>query len=107
VGSCHRSEDASTPASAAINSGANASISPVFLAPHIEATRGVCGGHPCIRGGHPCIRGTRIMVTVVLDNLAAGKTADEIDANCLGLTLDEICAVVAFATEIPREHDGR
>jgi len=33
---------------------------------------------PSICHGKACIKGTRIMVSVVLDNLAAGLTTDEI-----------------------------
>jgi uncharacterized protein (DUF433 family) len=36
---------------------------------HISVDRKVCHGRACIRG-------TRIMVSVVLDNLAAGRTVD-------------------------------
>ncbi len=33
---------------------------------------------PAVCHGKACIKGTRIMVSVVLDNLAAGQPADEI-----------------------------
>jgi hypothetical protein len=33
---------------------------------------------PAVCHGKACIKGTRIMVSVVLDNLAAGLTPDEI-----------------------------
>jgi uncharacterized protein (DUF433 family) len=33
---------------------------------------------PNICHGKPCIKGTRVMVSVILDNLAAGETHDEI-----------------------------
>jgi len=36
---------------------------------------------PQICHGTPCIAGTRIMVSVVLDNLAAGLTVDDILAS--------------------------
>ena len=36
---------------------------------------------PAILGGQACIKGTRIPVSVVLDNLAAGLSGDEIIAN--------------------------
>lgn len=72
----------------------------MLLAPHIEATADVCHGRPCIQG-------TRIPISVVLDNLAAGLTPDEIAASYPGLTLDDVRASLAFAAEIAREHDGR
>lgn len=42
---------------------------------------------PDICHGKPCIRGTRIMVTVILDNLAEGLSPEEIVAEyprCVG-----------------------
>lgn len=33
---------------------------------------------PAICHGKPCIRGTRIMVSVILDNLADGLTPEEV-----------------------------
>lgn len=33
---------------------------------------------PNICHGKPCIKGTRIMVSVILDNLAAGESSDAI-----------------------------
>jgi uncharacterized protein (DUF433 family) len=33
---------------------------------------------PAVCHGKPCIRGTRVLVSVVLDNLAAGLTIEEI-----------------------------
>ena len=33
---------------------------------------------PEICHGRPCIRGTRVMVSVILDNLAAGETTEAI-----------------------------
>ena len=33
---------------------------------------------PAVCHGKACIKGTRIMVSVILDNLAAGLTADEL-----------------------------
>ena len=33
---------------------------------------------PQVCHGKPCIAGTRVLVTVVLDNLAAGISADQI-----------------------------
>ena len=47
--------------------------------------------------GRPCVRGTRIMVSVVLGNLAAGVTRDEIIASYLGLTNADLDAALAYA----------
>jgi uncharacterized protein (DUF433 family) len=53
--------------------------------------------------GQACIKGTRIPVSVVLDNLAAGQTYDEILASYPSLTQVDIQAAIAYAAEIARE----
>lgn len=52
---------------------------------------------PKVCHGRPCIVGTRIMVSVVLDNLAAGLTIEEIIASYPSLTADGIRAAIAYA----------
>lgn len=58
---------------------------------------------PAICHGKACIRGTRVMVSVILDNLAAGLTADEIVASYPSLALEDVRAAIAYAAEIARE----
>ena len=58
---------------------------------------------PLICHGVATIRGTRIMVSVILDNLAAGATREEILASYPSLTLSDIQAAMAYAAEIARE----
>ena len=53
--------------------------------------------------GSPCITGTRIMVSVVLDNLAAGLTTDEIIATYPSLTEEPVQAALSYAAELARE----
>jgi uncharacterized protein (DUF433 family) len=53
--------------------------------------------------GRPCIRGTRIMVSVVLDNLAAGLTPDEIIRSLPALKADDIKASIAYAADLARD----
>jgi len=53
--------------------------------------------NPSICHGRPCVRGTRIMVSVVLDNLAASVRRDEIIASYPGLTDADIDAALAYA----------
>jgi uncharacterized protein (DUF433 family) len=53
--------------------------------------------HPNICHGKPCITGTRIMVSVVLDNLAEGLTFNEIVTDYPPLTLTDIRAAIACA----------
>lgn len=49
------------------------------------------------------IRGTRVTVSVVLDNLAAGVSEGEILASYPSLTAEGIQAAVAYAAELARE----
>jgi uncharacterized protein (DUF433 family) len=53
--------------------------------------------------GKACIRGTRVMVSVVLDNLAAGLAPDEIIRSYPSLQSEDITAAVAYAAELARE----
>lgn len=53
--------------------------------------------------GWPRFRGTRIPVTVVLDNLAAGVTADELFENYPTLPKDAIAAALAYAADLSRD----
>jgi uncharacterized protein (DUF433 family) len=58
---------------------------------------------PAICHGRACIKGTRIMVSVVLDNLAAGLTPDEIVRSYPGLDPEAVQAAIAYAAELGRE----
>jgi uncharacterized protein (DUF433 family) len=49
--------------------------------------------------GRPCIRGTRVMVSVVLANLAEGETHEAIMWN-YHLTADDIQAAILFAADM-------
>ena len=49
---------------------------------------------PNVCHGKPCIKGTRMMVAVVLDNLAEGMTSEEIVRQYPPLTLDDIRAAM-------------
>jgi len=50
-----------------------------------------------------CVKGTRIMVSVVLDNLAAGLSAEDILRSYPSLTAEDIHAAIAYAAELARE----
>lgn len=52
-------------------------------------------------GGKSCIRGPRIQVSDVLDYLASGMTPEQISADFLDLTADDIRACLAFAADRP------
>lgn len=57
---------------------------------------------PAICHGKACIKGTRVMVTVVLDNLATGETPPEV-ARAYHLTIDDVQAAIAYAAELAKE----
>lgn len=58
---------------------------------------------PDICHGQACIRGTRIMVSVVLDNLAEGLSEAEILESYPTLTSEAIQAAIAYAADLSRE----
>jgi len=59
--------------------------------------------NPAVCHGKACIRGTRIMVSVVLDNVAAGIPRSEILAGYPSLKPEDIDAALAYAAELVRE----
>jgi len=58
---------------------------------------------PHICHGQACIKGTRIMVSVILDNLAEGLTPDEIVQSYTSLTPRAVKAAITYAAELARE----
>jgi uncharacterized protein (DUF433 family) len=58
---------------------------------------------PSVCHGRACIKGTRIMVSVVLDNLAAGIGLDELLASYSTLTREDVLAAMAYAAALARE----
>lgn len=58
---------------------------------------------PAICHGKACIKGTRIMVSVVLDNLANGASPEEIMKSYPSLSREAIQAAIAYAAEISHE----
>ena len=58
---------------------------------------------PSICHGKACIRGTRVLVSVVLDNLAAGSSSGEIVRHYPPLQPDDVAAAIAYAAELARE----
>jgi len=58
---------------------------------------------PAVCHGQACIKGTRIPVAVVLDNLAAGLSAEEIVASYPPLGIEDVRAATAYAAELARE----
>lgn len=58
---------------------------------------------PTICHGKACIKGTRVMVSVILDNLAAGESEQVILRNYPTLTHEDILAALHYASEMARE----
>lgn len=57
---------------------------------------------PNICHGKACIKGTRVMVSVVLDSLAAGDPPEEI-SRAYHLDLEDIKAALQYAAELAKE----
>ena len=58
---------------------------------------------PNVCHGKACIKGTRIMVSIILDNLAEGKTEDEILKDYPSLQKKDIRAALEYASLISKE----
>ena len=58
---------------------------------------------PSICHGKACIRGTRIMVSVILDNLAEGVSPEGIMKSYPSLRPESIRAAIAYAAELSHE----
>ncbi|WP_413280278.1 DUF433 domain-containing protein [Floridanema evergladense] len=60
---------------------------------------------PKVCHGKPCIKGARIMVSVILDNLAEGLTPEEIVAEYPPLTLENVRVAISYAAALAREEE--
>ena len=60
---------------------------------HITVDPNVCHGQACIAG-------TRVMVTVILDNLAGGLTAEEIAESYPSVPAEAVKAALHYAPEL-------
>ena len=58
---------------------------------------------PAVCHGKVCITGTRIMVSVILDNLAEGKAREEILNSYPSLQPIDIDAALAYAAMLAKE----
>lgn len=58
---------------------------------------------PAILHGQASFKGTRVPVTVVLDNLAAGVSERELRENYPTLPDEAVVAAIAYAAELARE----
>jgi len=59
--------------------------------------------NPKICHGKACIRGTRVMISVILDNLADGLSKEEILEDYPTLAAEDIGAAINYAAELTRE----
>ena len=59
--------------------------------------------NPAVCHGKACIRGTRVMVSVILDNLAVGIPREEIIGSYPSIQEPDIQAALAYAAELARE----
>lgn len=59
--------------------------------------------NPLVCHGRACIRGTRVMVSVIVDNLAAGAPHEEVLQSYPSLQELDIQAALAYAAELARE----
>lgn len=58
---------------------------------------------PEICHGQPCVRGTRVLVTVVLDALAAGMAPEEIARHYPTLTDEGVRAALAYGAWLAKQ----
>ena len=58
---------------------------------------------PLVCHGKACIKGTRIMVSVVLDNLASGLSYEDIINSYPSLSKEGVQAAIAYAAELSKE----
>jgi uncharacterized protein (DUF433 family) len=58
---------------------------------------------PAVCHGRACISGTRVMVSVILDNLAANISREEILHTYPSLKAVDLDAAVSYAAELTRE----
>jgi uncharacterized protein (DUF433 family) len=70
-------------------------MKPLKIADRISIDPNICHGKACIAG-------TRIMVSVILDNLASGINREDILKNYTSLQSDDIDAAIAYATVLTK-----
>jgi uncharacterized protein (DUF433 family) len=58
---------------------------------------------PAVCHGRACVAGTRVMVSVILDNLAVGESIEGILQSYPTLRAEDIGAAIAYAAELARE----
>ncbi|MCY4646053.1 MAG: DUF433 domain-containing protein [Gammaproteobacteria bacterium] len=57
---------------------------------------------PAVCHGRACFTGTRVLVTTVLDNLAAGLDTEEIMRSYPSVTAESVQATMCYAADLAR-----
>ncbi len=55
---------------------------------------------PLVCHGKVCIKGTRVMVSVILDNLAEGETPESIVASYPSVSVEDVRAALHYAASL-------
>ncbi len=55
---------------------------------------------PDVCQGRACIRGTRVMVSVILDNLAAGLSVEDIVKEYPSITREDVQSAIVYAAKL-------
>jgi uncharacterized protein (DUF433 family) len=58
---------------------------------------------PAVCHGRACVRGTRVLVSAIVDNVAAGISREEILRSYPAIKEADIEAALAYAAELARE----
>jgi uncharacterized protein (DUF433 family) len=66
-------------------------------------SRALISVDPLVCHGQACVKGTRIAVSIVLDCLADGMTAEQIIEQYPSLTVASVRAAAAYGAELARE----
>ena len=61
---------------------------------------------PAVCHGTACITGTRVMVTVILDNLADGLTVEDIIKSYPSVSREAVQAALSLCCELARDLDS-
>ena len=62
---------------------------------HISSDPNICHGSACING-------TRVMISVLVDGIAAGETVEDVAAS-YDVGVDDVRAALRYAAELTRE----
>lgn len=81
------------------------SIPPFLRVQPVNTWQSRITANPNVCHGKPCVRGTRVLVSVVLDNLAAGLTPEEIAGEYPPVTVEDVQAVIHYAADLVREEE--